>query len=145
MKNRLILWIALGSLFLNIGVISAVGYVYWDSQRAAEPWEILEESGWTDEDWTALDSLLDERSDRIDGLFELIDTQADEMIDALWLEELDPSAVLDNFNNVEDQRTELSRELFVDFVDYLGTLPFEQRTALLEFLLEEDEFALWFL
>ena len=42
MQNRLILWIALGSLFLNIGVISAVGIVYWNNQRGDEPWQALE-------------------------------------------------------------------------------------------------------
>ena len=53
--------------------------------------------------------------------------------------------MLENFNFVEDQRTDLSRELFVDFVEYLSTLPYDKRSALLDFLLEEDEFALWFL
>ena len=53
--------------------------------------------------------------------------------------------MLENFNRVEDSRTELSRELFLDFVEFLDTLPFEKREALLDFLLEEDEFALWFM
>ena len=146
MKNRLILWIALGSLFLNIGVVSAVGYVYWQNQRGVEPWQVLEEaSGWNDDDWAELDALLENRYERIEGLSVLIDEQADEMLQALWQEDLDREAVLENFNRVEDSRTELSRELFVDFVEFLDTLPFEKREALLDFLLEEDEFALWFL
>lgn len=146
MKNRLILWIALGSLFLNIGVVSAVGYVYWQNQRGVEPWQVLEEaSGWNDDDWAELDALLENRYERIEGLSVLIDEQADEMLQALWQEDLDRETVLENFNRVEDSRTELSRELFVDFVEFLDTLPFEKREALLDFLLEEDEFALWFL
>ena len=146
MKNRLILWIALGSLFLNIGVVSAVGYVYWQNQRGVEPWQVLEEaSGWNDDDWAELDALLENRYERIEGLSVLIDEQADEMLQALWQEDLDREAVLENFNRVEDSRTELSRELFVDFVEFLDTLPFQKREALLDFLLEEDEFALWFL
>lgn len=146
MKNRLILWIALGSLFLNIGVVSAVGYVYWQNQRGVEPWQVLEESsGWNDDDWAQLDALLEDRYERIEGLGALIDEQADEMLQALWQEDLDREAVLENFNRVEDSRTELSRELFVDFVEFLDTLPFQKREALLDFLLEEDEFALWFL
>lgn len=146
MKNRLILWIALGSLFLNIGVVSAVGYVYWQNQRGVESWQVLEEaSGWNDDDWAELDALLENRYERIEGLSVLIDEQADEMLQALWQEDLDREAVLENFNRVEDSRTELSRELFVDFVEFLDTLPFEKREALLDFLLEEDEFALWFL
>ena len=146
MKNRLILWIALGSLFLNIGVVSAVGYVYWQNLRGVEPWQVLEEaSGWNDDDWAELAALLENRYERIEGLSVLIDEQADEMLQALWQEDLDREAVLENFNRVEDSRTELSRELFVDFVEFLDTLPFEKREALLDFLLEEDEFALWFL
>ena len=42
-KNRIVLWIALGSLFLNIGVISAAGYVIWRANAAPEPWEMLED------------------------------------------------------------------------------------------------------
>ncbi|MGA0236265.1 MAG: periplasmic heavy metal sensor [Alphaproteobacteria bacterium] len=146
MKNRLILWIALGSLFLNIGVVSAVGYVYWQNQRGVEPWQVLEESsGWNDDDWAELDALLENRYESIEGLGALIDEQADEMLEALWQENMDREAVLENFNRVEDTRTELARELFVDFVEFLDTLPFEKREALLDFLLEEDEFALWFL
>lgn len=146
MKNRLILWIALGSLFLNIGVVSAVGYVYWQNQRGIEPWQVLEESsGWNDDDWAELDALLENRYESIEGLGALIDEQADEMLEALWQENMDREAVLENFNRVEDTRTELARELFVDFVEFLETLPFEKREALLDFLLEEDEFALWFL
>ena len=146
MKNRLILWIALGSLFLNIGVVSAVGYVYWQNQRGVEPWQVLEESsGWNDDDWAELDALLENRYESIEGLGALIDEQADEMLEALWQENMDREAVLENFNRVEDTRTELARELFVDFVEFLDTLPFEKREALLNFLLEEDEFALWFL
>lgn len=146
MQNRLILWIALGSLFLNIGVVSAVGYAYFQSQRSPEAWRILEETAnWNDDDWAELDGLLDDRFTRIEGLGELIDEQAAEMLEALWREDLDLDAVLENFNRVEDTRTELSRELFVDFVEYLNTLPFEKREALLDFLLEEDEFALWFM
>ena len=146
MKNRLILWIALGSLFLNIGVVSAVGYVYWQNQRGVEPWQVLEESsGWNDDDWAELDALLENRYESIEGLGALIDEQADEMLEALWQENMDREAVLENFNRVEDTRTELARELFVDFVEFLETLPFEKREALLDFLLEEDEFALWFL
>lgn len=145
-KNRIVLWIALGSLFLNIGVVSAVGYVYWQNQRGVEPWQVLEESsGWNDDDWAQLDALLEDRYERIEGLGALIDEQADEMLQALWQEDLDREAVLENFNRVEDSRTELSRELFVDFVEFLDTLPFQKREALLDFLLEEDEFALWFL
>ena len=146
MRNRLILWIALGSLFLNIGVVSAVGYVYWNSQRGEEPWQALEaSSGWNDDDWAALDALLENRSVEIEGLGALIDAQAEEMLQALWREELDLGAVLENFNRVEDTRTDMSRALFVDFIEYLDTLPFQKREALLEFLLETDEFALWFL
>ena len=146
MKNRLILWITLGSLFLNIGVVSAVGYVYWQNQRGVEPWQVLEESsGWNDDDWAELDALLENRYESIEGLGALIDEQADEMLEALWQENMDREAVLENFNRVEDTRTELARELFVDFVEFLDTLPFEKREALLDFLLEEDEFALWFL
>ena len=146
MKNRLILWIALGSLFLNIGVVGAVGYVYWQNQRGVEPWQVLEESsGWNDDDWAELDALLENRYESIEGLGALIDEQADEMLEALWQENMDREAVLENFNRVEDTRTELARELFVDFVEFLDTLPFEKREALLDFLLEEDEFALWFL
>jgi hypothetical protein len=146
MKNRLILWIALGSLFLNIGVVSAVGYVYWQNQRGVEPWQVLEESsGWNDDDWAELDALLENRYESIEGLGALIDEQADEMLEALWQENMDREAVLENFNRVEDTRTELARELFVDFVEFLDRLPFEKREALLDFLLEEDEFALWFL
>jgi len=146
MKNRLILWIALGSLFLNIGVVSAVGYVYWQNQRGVEPWQVLEKSsGWNDDDWAELDALLENRYESIEGLGALIDEQADEMLEALWQENMDREAVLENFNRVEDTRTELARELFVDFVEFLDTLPFEKREALLDFLLEEDEFALWFL
>ena len=146
MKNRLILWIALGSLFLNIGVVSAMGYVYWQNQRGVEPWQVLEESsGWNDDDWAELDALLENRYESIEGLGALIDEQADEMLEALWQENMDREAVLENFNRVEDTRTELARELFVDFVEFLDTLPFEKREALLDFLLEEDEFALWFL
>ena len=146
MRNRLILWIALGSLFLNIGVVSAVGYVYWNSQRGEEPWQALEaSSGWNDDDWVALDALLENRSVEIEGLGALIDAQAEEMLQALWREELDLGAVLENFNRVEDTRTEMSRALFVEFVEYLDTLPFEKREALLDFLLETEEFALWFL
>ncbi|MDA9175772.1 periplasmic heavy metal sensor [Alphaproteobacteria bacterium] len=146
MRNRLILWIALGSLFLNIGVVSAVGYVYWNSQRGEEPWQALEaSSGWNDEDWVALDALLENRSVEIEGLGALIDAQAEEMLQALWREELDLGAVLENFNRVEDTRTDMSRALFVDFIEYLDTLPFQKREALLDFLLETDEFALWFL
>ena len=130
MKNRFILWIALGSLFLNIGVASAVAYVYWQGQMGPEPWRVLEEtSDWNDEDWAQLDSLLEDRHVRIEGLGALIDEQADEMLQALWQEDLDPGAVLENFNRVE----------------FLDTLPFEKREALLDFLLEEDEFALWFM
>jgi hypothetical protein len=146
MRNRLILWIALGSLFLNIGVVSAVGYVYWNSQRGEEPWQALEaSSGWNDDDWAALDALLENRSVEIEGLGALIDAQAEEMLQALWREELDLGAVLENFNRVEDTRTDMSRALFVDFIEYLDTLPFQKREALLDFLLETDEFALWFL
>ena len=146
MRNRLILWIALGSLFLNIGVVSAVGYVYWNSQRGEEPWQALEaSSGWNDEDWVALDALLENRSVEIEGLGALIDAQAEEMLQALWREDLDLGAVLENFNRVEDTRTDMSRALFVDFIEYLDTLPFQKREALLDFLLETDEFALWFL
>ena len=146
MRNRLILWIALGSLFLNIGVVSAVGYVYWNSQRGEEPWQALEaSSGWNDEDWVALDALLENRSVEIEGLGALIDAQAEKMLQALWREELDLGAVLENFNRVEDTRTDMSRALFVDFIEYLDTLPFQKREALLDFLLETDEFALWFL
>lgn len=146
MRNRLILWIALGSLFLNIGVVSAVGYVYWNSQRGEEPWQALEaSSGWNDDDWVALDALLENRSVEIEGLGALIDAQAEEMLQALWREELDLGAVLENFNRVEDTRTDMSRALFVDFIEYLDTLPFQKREALLDFLLETDEFALWFL
>ena len=146
MKNRFILWIALGSLFLNIGVASAVAYVYWQGQIGPEPWRVLEEtSDWNDEDWAQLDSLLEDRHVRIEGLGALIDEQADEMLEALWQEDLDPGVVLENFNRVEDSRTELSRELFLDFVEFLDTLPFEKREALLDFLLEEDDFALWFM
>jgi len=82
---------------------------------------------------------------QIEGLGGLIDEQADEMLQALWREELDLDAVLENFNRVEDTRTEMSRALFVEFVEYLDTLPFEKREALLDFLLETEEFALWFL
>ena len=146
MRHRLILWIALGSLFLNIGVVSAVGYVYWNSQRGEEPWQALEaSSGWNDDDWVALDALLENRSVEIEGLGALIDAQAEEMLQALWREELDLGAVLENFNRVEDTRTDMSRALFVDFIEYLDTLPFQKREALLDFLLETDEFALWFL
>ena len=146
MRNRLILWIALGSLFLNIGVVSAVGYVYWNSQRGEEPWQALEaSSGWNDDDWVALDALLENRSVEIEGLGALIDAQAEEMLQALWREELDLGAVLENFNRVEDTRTDMSRALFVDFIEYLDTLPFQKREALLDFLLETEEFALWFL
>ena len=146
MQNRLILWIALGSLFLNIGVISAVGIVYWNNQRGGEPWQALEaNSGWNDDDWAALDALLENRYSQIEGLGGLIDEQADEMLQALWREELDLDALLENFNRVEDTRTEMSRALFVEFVEYLDTLPFEKREALLDFLLETEEFALWFL
>ena len=146
MRNRLILWIALGSLFLNIGVVSAVGYVYWNSQRGEEPWQALEaSSGWNDDDWVALDALLENRSVEIEGLGALIDAQAEEMLQALWREELDLGAVLENFNRVEDTRTDMSRALFVDFIEYLDALPFQKREALLDFLLETDEFALWFL
>ena len=146
MRNRFILWIALGSLFLNIGVVSAVGYVYWQSQSTVEPWEMLEQSvDWNDDDWAALDALLEARHARIEGLGSLIDDQADEMLDALWQDDLNLDRVLENFNRVEDSRTEMSRELFFDFVEYLGSLPYEKRAALLDFLLQEDEFALWFM
>jgi hypothetical protein len=145
MRNRLLIAVALGSLFLNIGVLSAVGFVFWQSQRGEEPWQTLEQSGWNDSDWAELDALLDARFERIEGLGELIDTEADQMLTALWEEDLNLDLVLENFNAVEDQRTELSRELFVDFVEFLDTLPFDKRSALLDFLLEEEEFALWFL
>mgnify|MGYP002058025596 FL=1 len=136
----------MGSLFLNIGVVSAVGYVYWQSQSTVEPWEILEQSvDWNDDDWAALDALLEARHARIEGLGSLIDDQADEMLDALWQDDLNLDRVLENFNRVEDSRTEMSRELFFDFVEYLGSLPYEKRAALLDFLLQEDEFALWFM
>ena len=144
-KNRIVLWIALGSLFLNIGVISAAGYVIWRANAAPEPWEMLEEdTGWNDADWERLDALLEERYVRIDALSETIDKEADVLLETLWAEDLDPEAALESFNGVEDQRTDLSRELFLEFVEYLDSLPFEKRSALLDFLLEEDEFALWF-
>ena len=36
MKNPLILWIALGSLFLNIGVVSAAGVIWQNWGNPAE-------------------------------------------------------------------------------------------------------------
>ena len=89
-------------------------------------------------------ALLEERYVRIDALSETIDKEAEVLLDTLWAEDLDPEAALESFNGVEDQRTDLSRELFLEFVEYLDSLPFEKRSALLDFLLEEDEFALWF-
>ena len=62
MRNRLLIAVALGSLFLNIGVLSAVGFVFWQSQRGEEPWQTLEQSGWNDRDWAELDALLDKIS-----------------------------------------------------------------------------------
>ena len=67
------------------------------------------------------------------------------MLQALWREELDLDAGLENFNRVENTRTDSSSGLFEEFVEYLDTLPFEKREALLDFLLETEEFALWFL
>ena len=144
-KRPIILWIALGSLFLNIGVISAAGFVIWKGSLGLENWQVLEdESGWNDDDWARLDALLENRHERIEALSETIDEQAEILLDTLWADQLDPEAALASFNDVEDQRTDLSRGLFLEFVGYLDSLPQEKRGALLEFLLEEDEFALWF-
>ena len=82
MKNPLILWIALGSLFLNIGVVSAAGFVIWQNwgNPAGEedgPWAALEESGFDDNDWANLDALLESRDISIDELVVRMDEQTD--------------------------------------------------------------------
>ena len=147
MKNPLILWIALGSLFLNIGVVSAAGFVIWQNwgnpTEADTPWAALEAAGFDDDNWADLDTLLEGRNLSIDELVERMDEQTDFALDQLWQETIDPEVLFDTFNQIEDERMALSRALFEDFVSYLATLPLDQRGALMELLFEGEDFALW--
>ena len=148
MKNPLILWIALGSLFLNIGVVSAAGFVIWQNwgNPAGEedgPWAALEESGFDDNDWANLDALLESRDISIDELVMRMDEQTDFVLEQLWEEDIRPEVLIETFNQIEDERTALSRALFEDFVGYLATLPLDKRGALMELLFEGEDFVLW--